>query len=104
MTYGVSTIAYPTYFGGKLRRYGVFGHDLDGVRAVGLVDAYRPGCADAVAVREDHDFPHCLLLGPGGENAGSANRADAIDPAQSVRRRLDDVEYPLTEGPQELLG
>jgi hypothetical protein len=45
-----------------------------------------------------------LLLGPGGENAGSANRPDAIDLAQSVRRRLDDVEYLLAEGAHELLG
>jgi hypothetical protein len=40
-------------------------------------------------VEEDHDFPHRLLLGPGGENAGSANRPDAVDLAQPVRRRLD---------------
>ena len=48
----------------------VLGHDLDGVGAVGLVDAHRPRRADTVAVQEDHDFPHRLLLGPGGENAG----------------------------------
>jgi hypothetical protein len=47
--------------------------------------------ADTGAVQEDHDFPHRLLLGPGGKNSGSANRPDAIDLAQSVRRRLDDV-------------
>ena len=82
----------------------VFGHDLDGVRTVGLVDAHCPRRADAVAVQEHHDFPHRLLLGPGGENAGSANRPDAVDLAQSVRRRLDHVEYLLAEGAQELLG
>jgi hypothetical protein len=35
-------------------------------RAVGLVDAHCPRRADAVAVQEDHDFPHRILLGPGG--------------------------------------
>jgi hypothetical protein len=32
-----------------------------------------------MAVQEDHDFPHCLLLSPGGENAGSANWPDAVN-------------------------
>ena len=82
----------------------VFGHDLDGVGAVGLVDAHRPRRADTVAVQEHHDFPHRLLLGPGGENAGSANRSDAVNLAQPVRRRLDHVEDLLAEGAQELPG
>ena len=82
----------------------VLGHDLDGVGTVGLENPHRPRRADAVAVQEDHDFPHRLLLGPGGENAGSANRPDAVDLAQSVRRRLDDVEHLLAEGAHELLG
>jgi hypothetical protein len=55
-------------------------------------------------VQEDHDFPHRLPLGPRGENAGSANRPDAINLAQSVRRRLDDVEHLLAEGAQKLLS
>ena len=54
-------------------------------------------------MQEDHNFPHGLLLGPGGENAGSANRPDAGDLAQPVRRRLDDVEYLLAKGAHELL-
>ena len=82
----------------------VLGHDLDGVGAVGLEDAHRPRRADTVAVQEHHDFPHRLLLGPGGENAGGANRADAVDLAQSVRRCLDDVEHLLAERAHELLG
>ena len=82
----------------------VLGHDLDGIGAVGLEDPHRPRRADAVAVQEDHDLPHRLLLGPGGENAGSANRPDAVDLAQPVRRRLDDVEHLLAEGAHELLG
>ena len=62
----------------------VLGHDLDGVRTVGLEDAHRPRRADPVAMQEHHDFPHRLLLGPGGKDAGGANRADAVDLAQSV--------------------
>ncbi len=57
-----------------------------------------------MAVQKDHDLPHRLLLGPGGENAGSANRPDAVDLVQPVRRRLDDVEDLLAEGAQELPG
>ncbi len=34
----------------------VLGHDLHGVRAVGLEDANRPGGADPMAVQEDHDL------------------------------------------------
>jgi hypothetical protein len=33
-------------------------------------------------VQEDHDFPYRLLLGPGGENAGGANRPDPVDLAR----------------------
>ena len=80
---------------------GVFGHDLDGVRAVGLVDAHRPRRANTVAVQEHHDFPHRLLLGPGSGDAAGSHRPDAIDLTQPVRRRLDNVEHLLTEGAQE---
>ena len=57
----------------------VLRHDLDGVGAVGLEDPHCPGRADAVAVQEDHDLPHRLLFGPGGQNAGGTDRPDAID-------------------------
>src|SRR6266581_332841 len=82
----------------------VLGHDLDGIGTIGLENPYRSRRADTVAVQEDHDLPHRLLLGPSGKNAGSANRPDAIDLAQSVGRRLDDVEYLLAKGAHELLG
>src|SRR4249919_3254381 len=57
----------------------VLGHDLDGVGTIGLENPHCPRRANTVAVQEDHDFPHRLLLGPGSENAGSANRPDAIN-------------------------
>ena len=82
----------------------VLGHDLDGVGAIGLEDAHCPRRADTVAVQEDHDLSHGLLFGPGGENAGCANRPDAINLAQPVRRRFNNVEHLLAEGADELLG
>ena len=83
---------------------GVLRHDLDGVGAIGLEDPYRPRRADAVAVQEDHDFPHGLLFGPGGKNAGRTNRSDAVDLAQPVRCGLDDVEHLVAERAHQLLG
>ena len=83
---------------------GVLGHDLDGVGAIGLENPHCPRRANAVAVQEHHDFPHRLLFGPGRENAGSANRPDAVDLAQPVRGGLDDVEHLLAKGAHELLG
>ena len=64
----------------------VLGHDLDGVGAVGLEDAHRPRRADAVAVQEDHDLAHDLLLGPGRDDAlrrapGRCRRPRAADRA-----------------------
>src|SRR5262249_58140979 len=56
------------------------------------------------AVQKDHDFPHGLLFGPGGENAGGTNRPDAIDLAQPIRAGLDDVENLLAEYADKLLG
>ena len=83
---------------------GVLGHDLDGVGAISLEDPYRPRCADVVAVQEDHDLPHCLLLGPGRDDPRRAHRANAVDLAQAIGLRLNDFEHPLAEGAQQLLG
>ena len=66
---------------------GVLGHDLHGVRAVGLEDANRPGGADPVAVQEDHDLPDDLLLGPGVRDPLGPNRADARSPREADRAR-----------------
>ena len=71
----------------------VVAHDRDGVDAVGLVDAH---CARDVptpwAVQEDHDVAHRALRAPAVADARRALRPDALDVAQAVRRRLDDVE------------
>ena len=82
----------------------VLGHDLDGVGAVGLEDADRSGGADAMAVQEDHDLAHDLLLGPGAGDALGAHRADAGHLAQAIRLRLDHIEHFVAECPDHLLG
>ena len=81
----------------------VLGHDLDGISAIGLENSYRACRADPIAMQEHHDFPHRLLLGPGGKNAGCTNRPDAIHLAQTLRRRLDDVEHLFAESAHEFL-
>jgi hypothetical protein len=83
---------------------GVLGHDLNGVRAVGLEDANRPGRADPVAVKEDHDLPDNLLLGPGVRDAFRPNRADASHLPKPIGLGLDDVEDLLPEGLDHLFG
>src|SRR5258708_13328118 len=55
-------------------------------------------------MQEDHNFSDCLLLGPGSENAGSANWSDAVDFTQPVRCRFDDVEHLVAKGAHQLLG
>src|SRR6478752_3142560 len=81
----------------------VFGYDLDGVRTIGLEDPHRPRRADTVAMQEDHNFPDCLLLGPGSENVGSANWSNAVDLTKPIRCRLDDVEHLVGKGAHQLL-
>jgi hypothetical protein len=49
----------------------------------------HPGCAGRPS--------HRLLFGPGGEDAGGADRPDAINLAQPVRRRFNNVEHFLAE-------
>src|SRR5665213_2434765 len=83
---------------------GVFRHDLHGVGAVCLVNAHRAGRADAVAVQEDHDLPHDLLLGPGVGDPFGSDRTDARDLAQALGLRLDRVEHLLAKGANQLLG
>ena len=55
-------------------------------------------------MQEDHNFPDCLLLGPGSENAGSANWSNAVDFTQPIRCCLDDVEHLVAKGAHQLLG
>jgi hypothetical protein len=81
----------------------VLGHDLNGVGAIGLENPHCSRRAYAVAVQENHYFPHRLLLGPGGKNACGPNRPDPIDLTQTVGRGLDNVEDLVAKGAHELL-
>ena len=83
---------------------GVLGHDLHGVRTVGLEDANCPGGSDPVAVQEDHDLPDDLLLGPGVCDPLGPNRADPCHLPKPIGLGLDDVEDLLPEGLDHLLG
>src|SRR5262249_31797605 len=57
-----------------------------------------------MAVQEDHDLAHDLLLGPSCGDAAGADGTDAVHLLQAMGLRLDDVEYLLAEGAQQLLG
>ena len=83
---------------------GVLGHNLHGVRAIGLEDANRPGGADPVTVKKDHDLPDDLLLGPGVRDPFGPNRADARHLAKPIGLGFDDVEDLLPEHFDHLLG
>ena len=87
---------------GKL--IGVLGHDLHGVRAVGLEDANCPGGADPIAVKEDHDLPDDLLLRPGVRDPFGSNRANARHLPKPIGLGLDDVEDLVSKGLDHLLG
>ena len=83
---------------------GVLGHDLHGVDAVGLEDADGPGGSDPVAMKEDHDLPDDLLLGPGVGDPLGPNHANAGHFAKPIGFGLDDVEDLLAEGLDHFLG
>src|SRR6478736_3953816 len=64
------------------------------LRSIASLPQCHPACV----------FPHRLLLGPGRGDATGSYRPDAVDLTQSVRRRLNNVEYFLAERAQEFLG
>ena len=83
---------------------GVFAHDLDRVRAIGLEDAHRPGRPDSMLVQKHHDLPDHFLVGPGRGDLVGALRSDALDLPQPLRLGLDDIEYVLAECLDHSLG
>src|SRR5262249_52812844 len=74
------------------------------VGPISLVDPHRARRPNAVAMQKHHDLTDHLLLGPSSHDAACAHGANAINLAQAIRLRLDDVENLLAEGAQELLG
>jgi hypothetical protein len=81
---------------------GVDADHLDGVVAVGLVDADGAGGRYAMAVEEDHDAADGLLLVPRLLDAQTALGADAGDLLEPGGGLLDDVEDAGAEGGDEL--
>ena len=86
------------------QRVGVGLDALDGGVAVSLVGMHRPARAHAVGVEEDHDVADDLLSGPGVLDALAALVADALHVLQAGGLVLDDVEDPLPELLDQLLG
>src|SRR5674476_185813 len=82
----------------------VFGHDLNGINAIGFEDPHRPRRADAVAVQENHDLADDLLFGPSVCDALGAHQTNTSHLAQPVGLNLDDIEHLFAERPDHLLG
>ena len=57
-----------------------------------------------MAVQEDHDLAHDLLLSPGISDAFGAYQANASHLAQALRLGLDDIEYLLAKCIDHLFG
>ena len=83
---------------------GVLAHPLHRLVAVGLVDAHRPGGADAMGLQKYHDLAHDLLLRPGAGHPFLALGSDALQFQQSLGLLLDDVEDLLAESADQLAG
>ena len=82
----------------------VLRHHLHGIGAIGFEDAHRPRCAHAMAVKEDHDFAHDLLFGPGSRDTAGSHWTNALDLTQALRLGLDNIEYFVAENAHQLLG
>src|SRR5262249_29524111 len=79
-------------------------HQLDGLLAVGLVDAHGPGGADAVRLQEDEDVAHRLLLAPALADALHAAGADSLDLLQKGGALVDDLQGARAEDLDDLAG
>ena len=82
---------------------GVLRDELDGIAAVGFVDAHGARGADAVAVQEQHDLANDLLLGPASDDALRPLQANSSDLAQAARLLLNDVKNGFSEGAHQFL-
>ena len=82
----------------------VLRHDLDGIGAVSLEDADRACGAHTMAMQEDHDLPHDLLLGPCPGDPLGTHRADAGHLAQTIGLGLDHIEHLFTKHLDHFLG
>ena len=51
-------------------------------------------------MKKDHDLTDDFLLGPGGNDALGAARANAVNLAQALRDTLDDIEDLVAGTPE----
>jgi len=57
-----------------------------------------------MAVKEDHDLAHDLLLGPGGGDAAGPHWTDPIHLVKATGFGFDHIEHLLAKDPHQLLG
>src|SRR5262249_34782470 len=81
----------------------IFGDKSDRIDTAGLVNPHRARCGYAIAVQEQHDLADDLLIGPASDDPLGALRSNASHFTKAMRLLLDDVEYGLSEGTNELL-
>jgi hypothetical protein len=77
---------------------------VDGIVAVGFVDADRAAGADAVGMEEDHDGADDFLFGPGVLDLFAAFGSDAVDLFETRGSMFDDVEDGVAEAFDEFAG
>src|SRR5205814_8896817 len=82
----------------------VLGDQWNGIGSVGLIDPYGSRGTDAVAMEEQADLADDLLLGPARDDLSRTLGADAGHFAQSPGLLLNNFEYLLAEGTDELPG
>jgi hypothetical protein len=82
----------------------VLGHDLNGLIAVGLEDAYCSRRADPVRVKENHDLPHRLLLSPARHNARGTHGPNAGHLGQALWGGLNDLQGVHAKDSDDALG
>ena len=82
----------------------VAAHHVDGLIAIGLVDADGAGRADAVRLKKDHDGADGFVLLPAFADALNAARADALDFLEERRTFVDDGKGALAENFDDFVG
>ena len=83
---------------------GIGADHVDGLRAVGLVDAGGQPDRDLVRLQEEHQVLDVLLLGPGADDDVQLLGGDARHLTQPLGSALDDVQRLLAEALHDALG
>ena len=83
---------------------GVGPHQIHSLFAVRLIDAHRPGRADAVRLQENHDASHGFLLTPALADALDPASADALHLLEEAGTLVDDGQGAFPEDLDDLVG